>query len=163
MTDLKTISDYVCTGRHAFVACVDESMIAELSAALRQNSLDAYEYCHLGAASNYEEIAELFCTACESLVDQIGLALERDDMAINRLLSATMSHFRARERMGVLFLDALDAVIPRQPPYRFEAALRSVMQRESDVAVVLCGSSTIVDAMAGPDRPFYKSFRRFRV
>ena len=101
--------------------------------------------------------------SCTELLIAVGESLPSGTLRIDECLNATMSKFRLSDRQGFLLIDQIDGVISNQYPYAVEAALRTVMQRFDDVAVVLSGSNAVVTDLCEADRPFYRSIRVFRV
>ena len=75
----------------------------------------------------------------------------------------TMALFHESDRQGYLLCNKIDAAIESQSSYEIEGALRSVMQLQNDIAVILCGSNDVIDEIGRSDRPFYLSFRVFRL
>jgi hypothetical protein len=115
----------------------------------------------LAQASTEQEITQLIWSGCAHLPEEIGAVAPGSELAIDSCLAETMIRFSAAARQGVLFITEFERAVQVQQLYTIEGKLRSVMQHADDVTVALCSSDEVSMELCGPDRPFYRSFRRF--
>ena len=165
MSKVKEISDYICSGSHAIVGCDDLTLRSRLANSIEKKAAGLGPFARIsGSTESTESDFEMMIReSCSELLDAIGESLPEDMLRIDECLNQTMSIFRSSASQGFLLIDQIDGVISNQHPYVIEGALRAVMQRFDDVAVVLCGSNDVVINICQPDRPFYHSIRVFRV
>ena len=155
---------YISRGEHAFVA-IDcehrrEAFVQELNEAL------SGQPCVLIDGQNAvsgRPFARALIQGCDQLVESIGIGMEPDNCTVSGHLLATMRLFQAQQQQGYLVFNSIDPMIQSQTIFEIEGALRSAMQHNDHVAVVLCGSEATINEMGGSDRPFYCSFRAFRL
>jgi len=102
--------------------------------------------------------------ACQQLVLSIGRKFRPSLSGIAPSLELAMKSFGAKGYQGYIVISEIDSVIRMQRTIEFEGPLRSVMQLHDDVAIIMIGSNTVINEIVGDyDRPFYMSFRVFRL
>jgi len=161
----KDVASYIQSGEHAFIACDDPNLRNDFVRFLQGTLAGSpIEYIDSDRVSRLRDFAVAIVESCRCLVTTIAsLPMERTPGIANSL-KETMLAFDAAERQGFLIIDNIDSVIEMQRTIEIEGPLRSVMQIHNDVAVVLCGSNRVINDMVGSyDRPFYMSFRVFRL
>lgn len=145
----KVIS-YISRGNHAFIACdyplAIESQIQPL---LRTLSSYPVECIRGSKAQNRRDFAVQLVESCQRLVQAIAGRFQPSLTGIAPSLYEMMSAFRAADRQGFLILTDIDPVIRMQQNLDFEGPLRSVMQRQNDVAIVIAGSNKVINQMVG--------------
>ena len=162
MSDLLEISSYVRGGCHAIFGCDQKDTVASLVAKVKADAAGTpMSVVSLASASTEQEITQLIRNGCANLVEQISAVALESELAIDSCLAETMIRFSAEACHGVLFITEFDRAVQVQQLYTIEGKLRSVMQYADDVAVVLCCSDEVSFEICGPERPFYRSFRRF--
>jgi hypothetical protein len=164
MNRIRTISNYVRAGAHAIVGCDQREAIESLVATVKADAAELpMSVVSLDLASTEREIAHLIWNGCANLAEQVGALAPESELPIDSCLADTMTRFSAEACQGVLFITGFDRAVRVQQLYTIEGMLRSVMQRANDVVVVLCCSHEVSLEICGPERPFYLSFRRFRI
>lgn len=156
---------YVQSGLHAFVAC-DELAKRDHIVQSLQDALDEHpvELIDGGQVLDRRDFALRLVTACQRLVSGLEGPPLQGRPSIAGSLEEAMLRYRDEGRQGFLLLNDMDPVIEMQRTIEFEGPLRSVMQRYDDVAVVLLASNDTINHLVGDyDRPFYMSFRVFRI
>lgn len=165
------ILSYIEVGYHAFIGCDDPGRRDEIVALLKSKLSSNPVECTDGRGLNtYREFAEAMAKDCKKLSAALGIrsriahSLRKRALSISQNLEETMRAFDVTERQGFLILNHIDPIISSQRTVEIEGSLRSVMQLRDEVAVILCGSNDVIDGMVGDyDRPFYLSFRVFRL
>ena len=158
------IIDYIKSGYHAFVGCDCPDERDKFVEAL-QVALDGeIQECIVGSGiSNHEEFVARIIIACLNFVAALGVPFLERPPNIASSLAEVMDLYGERARQGFLILSEMDRVIEMQQTIEFEGPLRSVMQLQSDVAVVIIASHDTINGLVGDyARPFYMSFRVFR-
>ena len=162
MSDLQEISNYVRGGSHAIVGCDLRETVASLVATVKADAAESpMSVVSLALASTEQEITQMIWNGCANLVEQISALALKSELAIDSCLAETMIRFSAEACQGIFFITEFDRAVQVQQLYTIEGKLRSAMQYADDVAVVLCCSDEVSIEICGPDRPFYRSFRRF--
>lgn len=163
--DPSDVIAYIRDGYHAFVGCNDperrDSFVESLQIALDGE----LQECVFGSGiSTHEEFATQVVGVCLRLVAALGVPFLERRPSIATSLEEAMQLYRDRRRQGYLILGDMDRVIEMQRTFEFEGPLRSVMQLYDDVAVVIVASNDIINGIVGDyERPFYMSFRVFRL
>lgn len=79
-------------------------------------------------------------------------------------LEIAMKAYDAANKQGFLVLNNMDPVINMQRRIEFEGPLQSIMQLRNNIAVVIVATKSTIDKLVGDrDRPFFMSFRVFRL
>lgn len=164
MNDIQQVSSYVRRGHHAIVGCDEKEIIASLVATVKADAAESpMSVVSFALASTEREITQMIWNGCSNLVEQISALALKSELAIDSCLAETMIRFSAEACQGILFITEFDRAVQVQQLYTIEGKLRSAMQYADDVAVVLCCSDEVSIEICGPDRPFYRSFRRFLI
>lgn len=163
--ELTDIINYFKGGHHAFVGCDDPDERDKFVEALQVELDGEIQECIVGSGvSNREEFVAKIVIACLNLVAALGVPFLERRPNIANSLAEVMDLYSERARQGFLILSELDRVIEMQQTIEFEGPLRSVMQLQSDVAVVIIASHDTINGLVGDyARPFYMSFRVFRL
>lgn len=156
---------YIEHGYHVFIGCDDrktrDSFVDSLQIAL-DGEIQECIFC--GDVSNLRNFATRVVNACQNLVFALGVPSLLRMLSIASSLEEAMEVYSQRSRQGYLILSNMDDVIQMQRTIEVEGPLRSVMQIHDDVAVVIIASNDTIDELVGDyDRPFYMSFRVFRL
>lgn len=159
------ISNYIQSGEHAFIACDDSDRRNAFVRSLQDNLADSpVGYIDGNYALKLRDFAVAIVESCHRLIGALGVSVKQRDLSIANSLDEAMQVFDATGHQGFLIIDNIDPVIEMQRTIEIEGPLRSVMQLHDDVAVVLCGTNKVINDMVGNyERPFYMSFRVFRL
>lgn len=164
MCEIDDICRYIVSGKHAFVGCDSSVRRDDLARKLALDLSDRpYQVIDASNCQSGQQFAVAFADACNALVGAIDTSLPPRRFSLSGMLAEVMQQFSQAERQGFLFINHIDSLIQSQHTFEIEGALRSVMQLHDDVTVVLCGSNEIIDLIGQSDRPFYLSFRIFRL
>ena len=168
--DVSRFTDYVRSGNHAFLASDDAELLIKTVEKLQTTLIgQRSEVVDCVNIKSLSEFASAFGKQCERLVATLGFRARWQYWSRHRRfgiandLREAMNNFAAVEQQGYLTVNRIDGVIDMQKTMEIEGALRSVMQLQHDIAVVLCGSHDTINKIVGDShRPFYLSFRVFR-
>lgn len=166
-----TLLAYVEGGDHAFISCDNRVRREQIVKKLQEYvSHDSVERIDCDGIASISEFSDQLASHLEKLVSTLGLRhrlryrFRNRQFGISKDLDEAMKSFRESERQGHLILNNIDAVIELQTGMEVEGPLRSIMQQKHDIAVVLSGTSRVIDKLVGDShRPFYLSFRVFRL
>lgn len=159
------IINYVRSGYHAFVGVDDPNKRDQFVESL-QVALDGeiQECITCGDISGRRQFVARIVISCLNLVAALGVPFLEERPNIASSLQEVMGVYSGRGRQGYLILSDMDRVIEMQRTFEFEGPLRSVMQLYDDVAVAIIASNDTINGLVGDyDRPFYMSFRVFRL
>ena len=156
---------YVQNGYHAFVGCdrasERESFVEAIQVAL-DGEIQTFIPC--GVVEDRREFVTQIVVACQGFVLALGQPMLERTPSLASSLEETMALYRKQDRQGFLILGDMDRVIEMQRTMEIEGSLRSVMQIYDNIAVVIIASNdTINDLVGDYNRPFYMSFRVFRL
>ena len=175
---IDSVAAYVGRGRHAFIACDSSYDLCEVASRL-VNALRSklVAQIHGNQIRSVENFAEAVAKSCSDLQAKLGTMKKLrlpltgakvestyPSLSIATNLTATMRIFNAADSQGFLVIRNIDHVVALQNSIEIEGPMRSAMQRHNDIAIVVCGSNNVINKLAGEsDRPFYMSFRIFRI
>lgn len=159
------VIDYIQNGYHAFIGCDDgnrrESFVESLQVAL-DGEIQKCIAC--GDVSDCSDFAAQLVAACQDFASALGQPVLQRRLNIASSLEEVMDLYGKRERQGFLILNNMDKVIETQRTMEVEGSLRSVMQIYDNIAVAIVASNDTTNGLVGDyDRPFYMSFRVFRL
>lgn len=163
--DPSDIIKYFLYGYHAFIGCDDPSERDSIVESL-QISLDGQiqERIFCEDVSTLTDFATKIVETCQSFVVALGAPSLQRMQGIASSLEEAMKVYGQSNRQGYLILSDMDNVLDMQRTFEIEGPLRSVMQLRDDIAVVILASNDTIDGMVGDyKRPFYCSFRVFRL
>ncbi len=159
------VIDYIQNGYHAFIGCDDghkcDSFVESLQVAL-DGEIQKCIAC--GDLLDCNDFAAELVAACQDFAGALGQSVLQRRLNIASSLEEVMDLYGEGDRQGFLLLNNMDNVIKMQRTYEIEGSLRSVMQIFDDIAVVIVASNDTINGLVGDyDRPFYMSFRVFRL
>ncbi len=163
--DPRDVTNYVQHGYHAFVGCNDPNQYASFVETLQialDGRIQGCIFC--SDISSLRGFAVNVVEACQNLVAALGAPSLNRALGIASSLEEAMEVYSKNSRQGYLILGNMDQVIGMQRTIEIEGPLRSVMQLRDDIAIVIVASNETIDGLVGDyHRPFYRSFRVFRL
>ncbi len=162
--DVSEVLEYLSLGHHAFVGCDSTALLKEFEERIRQ-SIEGAPVVVIDASElvSGEPFSNAMLAALKKLCRLIHKRLPKRLVTLSAYLTATMNFYSDQGRQGFLIINHIETLIQSQGNFEVEGTLRSAMQLQDDVAVVLCGPNKTIDLMGRSDRPFYLSFRIFRI
>lgn len=149
---LDSVVEYFAGGRHAFVACDNETVldriVRTLDTALAQKPIATIG---AGKAADLKSFAEAVVGSCHQLLSHISSRLPKGSGSLAMHLRETERIFRANGCQGYIVINHVDRVIELQNTFEVEAHFREVMQFHDDVAIIWLGTREAIIAMHQSD------------